>query len=119
MSVQSLLGTLLPDKVAQVLNTKFDRFVSPLGIDGLVREAESGRLEFLAIVATEPGTGQFTRFMEQCQRECHTICVWQIMNPRFEKMLGKRGFYPWSEVHRDLGETLNGMRWDRPATQSA
>jgi hypothetical protein len=101
-----------PDLVAQILHTRYDRFLSRSGIDGLCR-ITGRKIEILAVHAANPGTGRFRRFIHALKKEYDTICVWQIHNPIVEACLLRYGFAPEFQIEGD-GEEVNGLRWDRP-----
>lgn len=109
-----LLGTWEPDPFGQILGTGYYRFRSPCGIDGLAK-MNGGRFDILAVHAAHPGTGQFRRWIKKVMERFTTVCVWQIENAALEAALLRYGFTPEVEVDRS-GETLSGMRWDRPLT---
>ncbi len=107
----SVLGTTYPDPFGAILNTGFERFNSPTGINGLVR-VEGGQLEILAVDATKPGTGQFRKFMKQCKQEYEAIIVWEVWNKGLEQVLVRYGFTPHAGIEPLTQEPLTGMRWD-------
>ncbi len=100
--------------VAQVLGKtskiKFLLFESPFGISGLARE-ENSFLEILAIEASQPGTGQFFRFLRRAQAFYSEILILEVWNPRFDKRLEALGFEK-TEIERE-GEKITGRVWKR------
>lgn len=104
---------LEPDPTGQMLGTRFMRFKSITGIDGLCRDNHAGQLELLAVHAAQPGKGQFRRFIHQLKFEFTTICVWHIENPLLDAVLPRYGFKREVTVD-ESGETLTGWRFDHP-----
>lgn len=111
-SLSTLLGTWEPDPYGQILGTGYNRFKSPLGIDGLAKW-NGERFDLLAVHAANPGTGQFRNWLAQVREQFKTVCVWQIENPALEAALKRYGFTPEVEIDR-FGEVLTGLRWDKP-----
>lgn len=107
-----VLGVLSPDPAGEILCTRYKRFRSPSGIDGLARR-DGMTLELLAVIANEPGTGQFRRFIKQAQERFTTICIWHDLNPALGVILSKYGFTPEDDVD-EFGQKLSGWRWDAP-----
>ncbi len=102
-----------PDPVGMVLGTRFNRFVSRTGIDGLAKENGYGRLDILAVHARTPGNCQFTKFIKACKQNYKTICIWHVDNPFLPSVLERYGFEPALEVSGLAdGEILIGYRWD-------
>ena len=100
------------DPFSHILKTGYCRFESCHGIEGLAQEdKEQGRLDLLAIVATEPGTGQFRRFIKAAKKRYKVIAVWEIWNTGFKAVLTRYGFDPAMQIGLD-GETNHGMMWD-------
>lgn len=108
----SVLGQTCPDPVGLILGTGFQRFESPIGIEGLAKENGSS-LDILAVVNPSDQRGRFRQFIARAQAEYSTICVWEIFNPAVEAALGRYGFAPEVELAA-TGEPLRGMRWDKP-----
>lgn len=101
-----ILGKLSPDFVSQVLGTGFKQFESPTGIHGLAKLTKRDRLEVLAVLATNPGAGQFRAFIEGAKAEACSITFLSIMNPLLAATLKRYGF---KKVR--LGDRGDGMRW--------
>jgi len=110
-STHPLLGKHELDGFSKILGTRYYRFVSPLGIDGLARWTDT-QLELLAVHAACPGCGQFKAFIEEAKRHFATICVWHIGNAALDAALKRYGFTPESVVD-EFGEHLTGLRWDK------
>jgi hypothetical protein len=106
----TVLGKLTVDPVGEALGTGFGRFVSPLGVDGLVK-VRSPRLDILFVGTSQPGTGQFRRFIAQAKTEFDIICIWEIWNDQLKTVLPRYGFLPATDFQD--GEQLTGFRWDR------
>ncbi len=105
----SVLGITMPDPAGQLLNTGYDRFESETGIHGLAK-SEENRLDILAVVAMEEGTGQFREFIKQCKAEYTTVCIWEVWNPQLQEVLPRYGFQRTTEFQVD--EVTHGWRWD-------
>ena len=110
--MNALLGQTEPDPIGQILGTGYNRFSSPLGIDGLAAQPEPGRLDLLALFSTCPGSGQLRAFINAAQTQYSTLCVWHIDNPALYDALLRYGFSPETELDQ-FGETLKGLRWDK------
>ena len=106
----TVLGKLTVDPVGEKLGTGFGRFVSPLGVDGLVK-VRSPRLDILFIGTSHPGTGQFRRFIQQAKTEFDIICIWEVWSPILKIVLPRYGFLPATDFVN--GESLTGFRWDK------
>lgn len=87
------LGKITIDPIGQELGTGYMRFVSPLGVDGLVK-ARSPRLDLLFVGTSYPGTGQFRRFIAQAKTEFGTICIWEVWSDVLQIVLPRYGFVP-------------------------
>ena len=111
MSLPGVLGELTPDPISVLLGTGFVRFASPTGMNGLAK-VHGERLDILALDATAPGTGQLRAFIDQAKREFDTICVWHVWNPLLDGILQRFGFRACVEIDRDIGEPLEGYRFD-------
>lgn len=109
---KSVLGKVSPDMAGMMLQTGYNRFSSPVGIDGLAK-VNGDRLDILAVHAATPGFGQFREFMKLCKKQFNTICIWEIWNPSLEAALLRYGFTPQTEI-TGWGETVHGLRWDKP-----
>lgn len=110
---KNVLGRITPSIISEIFQTGYVCFHSPFGIEGLAKESGT-RLDLLAVVAAEPGTGQFRSFLKASQRKYQTVCVWQIHNPVLAAALGRYGFTPDTEIDRH-GVPVPGMRWDKSA----
>ena len=108
----SVLGTITPDPIGVMLNTRMQRFVSPSGIQGLARE-NGDRVDILAVYNPDGTPGRFRVFIEQAKIEYRTICVWCIENPIAHDALLRYGFTPDVEIDH-FGYTQELLRWDRP-----
>jgi len=108
----NVLGIISPDPVGVVLETGFERFVSPTGIEGLAR-AIGGRLDVLAVINPTPIRGCFGKFIAAAQIEYRTICVFAIDNPIVDQALRRYGFTDDVEIDR-FGDTQELLRWDKP-----
>ena len=106
----SFMGTRKVDPAGQILGTDYDRFESLLGIDGLAKET-GDRLEILAVLARNAGTGQFRRFIAECKRHYKTVCIWEDWNPLVADALLRYGFRR-SSTHTVEGELLIGWKWE-------
>lgn len=111
MSDLACLGRYEPDVAGIILGTGFNRFESPDGINGLA-EWRGDRIEILAVVANNPGQGNFKKFIADLKREFRTICIWEIWNPWLGDVLKRYGFTDETDIRSD-GESVTGMRWDR------
>lgn len=107
-----VLGALAPDSVAQILGTGYMRFEAPSGIHGLAKR-DGTRLDVLAVLATKPRSGQFKRFIRECQDYYETVCVWEDWNPIVGRTLERFGFSP--EIEIQYNEPVRGWRWDKKA----
>lgn len=97
-----------PDPTALLLNTGYNRFESVHGIDGLAKTSDS-RLDLLALIATNPGQGQFRSFVAACKKQFEVIVVWQIWNPDLRAALERYGFT--EETDMDCGEVHKVTVW--------
>lgn len=102
-----------PDPVSVVLRTRFNRFKSISGCDGLARETTPEHIEILAVHARKVGTGQFRRFVKMLKHQYDIICVWHVSNPMLDEILPRYGFSAETTID-EFGEVLTGYRWDRP-----
>src|SRR5438094_739910 len=96
MITESILGTRIPDWASMTLVTGYFRFKSAIGVKGLAKD-DAVRLDLLAVQSTNPGTGQFKRFIEAAKQEYQIICVWHDWNPMLGPMLERYGFRRYSE----------------------
>lgn len=102
-----VVGTLTP--FAEELAPMFQAFRTGT-IHGLAAVREN-RLDILAVMAMNPGHGEFARFLDECQKNYETIGIWEIWNGSLAAYLKRRGF---REVREELdGDLAEGMRWDR------
>lgn len=106
-----VLGKTAPDPIGVALGTGYSKFQSPLGLDGLYKIKE-GSLHLLAVVATQPGTGQFRKFIEQAKTEFPAICIWEV-HPEsvLNATLPRYKFVPALDIQ--IGEFIHGFRWDK------
>lgn len=116
------LGRVEPDQIAWLVDamlgkttpTNLERFESETGIHGqLWRKGRNVNL--LTVMATEPGSGQFRRFIEACKAEYDCIGVWMIFNRDLASVLRRYGFKQATCVHD--GAKLRGYRWRRAPPQ--
>lgn len=110
----NVLGHITPDPVGEALGTGYAKFVSPLGVDGLVK-VRHPRLDLLVVATTRPGTGQFRAFIAQAKTEFDTICIWLIWHPLLKTVLPRYGFVPATDFQE--GSQLTGFRWDKPKSR--
>lgn len=118
----SALGTIVPPGPLLAMLTQIlpgarvvDCFESEHGIHGQAwTEGES--LHILSVIAMNPGTGQFHRFMDACKAEHSAIYVWQVMNPDLRRVLRSYGFKKARRTEVD-GEMLVGFKWKRPSSR--
>jgi hypothetical protein len=104
-----VVGALAP--FAEQIAPMFQAFRTP-NIHGLAA-VRGDRLDILAVAATNPGHGDFSRFLDDCQKNYQTIGIWEIWNGSLASMLKRRGF---REVREELdGDLVSGLRWDREA----
>ena len=108
----SVLGKTIPDPVGVMLDTRFERFVSPTGIEGLAR-ATGDRLDVLAVRNPTDERGRFRAFIDAAKLEYKTICVLAIANPIVHEALLRYGFTPDVEIDQ-FGDTQELLRWDKP-----
>jgi hypothetical protein len=108
----SVLGKTSPDPMGLILETRFDRFVSPTGIEGLAR-ATGDRLDVLAVHNDTGMTGRFRDFIAAAKLEYRTICILAIKNQAIHAALLRYGFTPDVEIDQ-FGDTQELLRWDRP-----
>lgn len=87
----------------------FSHFGTPT-IVGLVKVL-GDRIEFLALVALEPGRGHFTAFLEELRAAYSEIVVWEIWNERLDAMLRREGFV--TVIGLDRGDVNRGLAWRR------
>ncbi len=106
----SALGQLSPDPWGQILKSPFIRFLSPGGLDGLIKVSGT-HLDILAVHTFTPGHGQFRTFINDCKREFETIRLLEVWNSRLARKLKKYGFEPF--IATEDGEQLSGYRWQR------
>ncbi len=105
-----VLGEILPDPAGMMLQTGFNRFVSPVGVHGLAKHA-GNRLDLLAVMADKPGKGSFRKFINRAKEKYETIYIWDIWNPWLENVLERYEFKPATEFMK--GVRLDGRRWDK------
>lgn len=107
----SVLGTTIPDPVGVILGTRFERFVSPTGLEGLAR-ATGDRLDVLAVYNPTEEKGRFRSFIDVAKNEFKTICVLAIENPAVHAALVRYGFTPDVTID-EFGNTQEMLRWDK------
>jgi hypothetical protein len=105
------LGIITPDPMVKMLGPGCMRFASPFGIKGAARES-ANRVDLLAVVSDEEGTGHFRAFIRHCQANYDTICVWEVWNDTLRAALRRYGFQPALESDQ-FDELFRGWRWDR------
>jgi hypothetical protein len=104
-----------PDPGALSLKGDFRRFESRQGIEGLMRLTHGDReIELLAVRATQPGTGQFRRFIAACQTKFDRVAIWNVWNGELPAILQRYGFTPCEQTEAD-GEKMEGLAWRREA----
>lgn len=109
----NVLGTTRPDPVGLILGTGYQRFQSPIGIEGLAKE-NGRRLDILAVVNPTDERGRFRLFIAQAKTQYDTICVWEIFNPAIHAALLRYGFVPETEIPGTGPPVpVEGLRWDR------
>ena len=108
----SLLGHTIPDPVGVFLGTRYLRFESPIGLQGLARPTGE-RLDVLAVYSGRSRSGRLRAFIAAAKLEYRTICVWHIDNPIVHDALLRYGFTPEVQID-EFGEVLKGLRWDKP-----
>lgn len=101
-----------PDPIANMLGTRFNRFETAVGIEGLAREDHPEKIEVLAVASTDEGKGQFRSFIELLKQHYKIICIWHDMNPILTEALKRYGFEHEVTVD-EFGELLTGWRWER------
>jgi hypothetical protein len=108
----SVLGKTFPDPMGLILVTRFERFTSPTGIEGLAR-ATGDRLDVLAVINPTEERGRFRAFIAQAKSEYRTICALHVENPALHSALLRYGFTPDVEIDQ-FGDTQELLRWDKP-----
>lgn len=114
----AVLGETRPDPIGEMLaemfkteNTGFIQFQNSFGISGLAKEVD-GTLEILAVEASEPGTGQFRKFINLAKNTYPRILILEVWNKTLDKTLERYGFTKWEAVEE--GEKLTGREWKKP-----
>ena len=102
-----VIGATAP--FAPEFNPMFESFRTET-IHGLAA-VRGDRLDILAVAAVNPGHGDFSRFLDECQKNYETIGIWEIWNGSLAVMLRRRGFVDVREVLD--GDLVSGMRWDK------
>ena len=110
--------TWKPDPVGLILGTGYMRFTTAHGIDGLARLDGEGGLDCLAVIAREPGKGQFRRFIAAAKKSFRRVAVWEDWNPVIGKALKRYKFRRARCVEAD-GEVSEGWEWRSPNLNSA
>jgi hypothetical protein len=102
-----VVGALTP--FAEQLAPMFQAFHTTR-VHGLA-SVRGDRLDMLAVAAVNPGHGDFTQFLDECQKNYDTIGIWEIWNGSLASMLRRRGY---RDVREELdGDLVTGMRWDK------
>ena len=104
-----VVGELMPYGGLLGADVGFSHFGTET-IVGLTK-VSGDRIEFLALVALEPGRGHFTAFLEDLRAAYREIVVWEIWNERLEAMLRRQGFVTLVGIER--GEINRGVAWRR------
>lgn len=112
--MNALLGATWETELEQILETRYFRFHSPLGIKGLAKERDKGEsLWLLAVESDEPNRGNFSKFIESCKQEYRTIFIAEVWNGVLKKTLLRKGFREEHAIDPDVKERVNVMRWDK------
>lgn len=106
------LGIMTDDPIGALLGMNgskaYMQFHSRHGINGLARVSRHG-VDILAVMASKPGTGQFTPFLKDLMREYSTVTFWLVSSPLLRVILTNNGFAPVTELQH--GSIVPGMRW--------
>ena len=94
-----------------IFNSEHEHFHSGYKITGLVR-INGDRISFLAVTSEDPGKGNFTRFLDRCEKEYNEIHFLHVWNAWLGRTLVRRGYSPNSE--KVEGEVLNALIWRKP-----
>jgi len=87
------IGIILPNIYGDVMGEEpFGQF-RVHGLHGLAR-VRGDELDFLAIIANEPGRGAFSGLLRKCKRHYRQIRIFSILNDRFGEFLLREGFAP-------------------------
>lgn len=107
----SVLGRTWTDPIEAILKTGFQNFENKkIGMRGLAKE-NGARIDILAVVSTRKSrSGVFRKFIEACQAEYETVCVWVVFNPVVADALKRYGF---TEVLMSGIDSVPGWRWGR------
>lgn len=73
------------------MDSGYHDFTSSAGISGLAK-IEDKTLSLLAVVATEPRTGQFRKFIAQAKRKFRRIEIVEVWNADLRGILERYGF---------------------------
>jgi len=105
---------LTSDPASQLLGTGYSRFNWQGRITGLCKITGS-EIQILAVVATNPGKGDFRKFVEEAKKEYRCIKIWHVGNSFLRAALTGYGFRPCVEQFCFGGqwESSEGFRWDR------
>lgn len=80
-----------PDPIGDMLGTRYKRFESSVGINGLAK-VTGKRIDILAVVATRQRTGQFRRFIAAAKNAFDVVAVWEDWNHVVGDALHRYGF---------------------------
>lgn len=93
-----------PDAIGELLGTGFKRFETTSGLMGLAKISGEA-LEILAVSASDPGTGQFRRFIAAAKEIYTSVSVLEDWNPIITAALQRYGFrriqggWKWTRHH--------------------
>lgn len=107
--MSAIFTSCRPDPASIVLKTGWLRYNSRQGIDGLVRFKKYD-CELLFVGASNPGTGQFRRFIDALKLKYDSVTIFAVWNEKLPEILLRYGFKEWSGVEPD-GEVVSGYRW--------
>lgn len=82
---------ITPSALSIVMDSGYHDFTSSVGISGLAK-IEDKTLSLLAVVSTEPRTGQFRKFIAQAKRKFHRIEIIEVWNAELREILKRYGF---------------------------
>ena len=99
------------DPVGRLIGSEFHRFKSRHGIEGLGL-VTFPRLDLLAVVAANPGTGQFHRFIVAAKFRFDAIGVWAVGSSTLDQCLPRYGFKK-ATYTGSMGYTASGWLWKR------
>lgn len=93
-----------PDPFGFSRSTKFDVFQHESGISGLAR-IDGDTLYLLAVNASKPGNGEFSRFLAAAFDRFEVIEVLHVWSGELERILAAKGFAP---------EGKSRWKWSKP-----